>query len=647
MGWDAGASEIIGELLLLVIIIPSVSAIYYVVLSSEAPQAETIVNIGADVQGRYIVLQHLGGEPIPGDAYITYVINGTKHRKKVEELLPPSAKENHQWDIGEKIYIPFSYDIDYIENFNKTKVTIIDPTRNAMLFSKILPMQPMSDLEVAASVSQSVVHVGDIITINITLMCPHGDVGVKNIDINCSLPPGLKYISNSADRGFYEHATGIWHIDRLDVGEVINLSIRAKVEPRGRRPFTQMALILDGSGSISHSEWKLVREGLANAIENESVFPHDGSVELTIIQFGSQYPPRAETRIGPVIVTQDNYVDISNRVRKMKQLRGVTPMGSAIRLAADEIFNSPRFNEDNRTVVCLITDGLPNCRWIHGTHDAEWGGNPWYRDVNEAHSGTASATAPYITPGWFVTRDLDASNASFICVDFWYKLNNWEWRWGRWGWWGWWLKDTDLEIYYYNGTSYNFITDLGANPNKRVWLHYHDVITDPQYFVPNFRIAFKSDLEWERVWIDDVSIEADKVLLMDGFENEYWNAHWTDPWREDTERARDYLISLLEMDEDQDEFDCLAVGPEPDIHWLNSSIVWPQPGYIAPPYNRGRGWVTHIHSFSEFEEAIKRTFKVMFQPIVATFRIQTICGSTDPHGSNNEIKIIITPEEER
>ena len=634
MGWDAGASEIIGELLLLTIIIPTVSAVYYVVLSTEAPQAETVINIGADVQGRYIVLQHLGGEPIPGDAYITYVINGTKYKKKVEVLLPAPANENHQWDIGEKIYIPFSYDINYIENFNKTKVTIIDPTRNTMLFFNILPMQPMSDLEVTASVSPHVVHVGDIVTINITLRCVHGDVGVKNIDINCSLPPGLKHVSNSTGKGFYKHTSGIWHIDKLDVGEVVNLSIRAKVEPAGERPFTQLVLILDGSESIISSDWQLVREGLANAIENESVFPHDGSVELTIIQFGSWYPPHAETRIGPVIVTQDNYISISNKVRNMGQLRGATPMGSAIRLAADEIFNSPRFNEDNRTVVCLITDGLPNCIHIHGTHNAEWGGNPWYRDTYEAHSGSASATAPYVTTGWFVTKDLDASNASLICVDFWYKLSNWEWWW-----------DTDLELYYYNGTSYNFITDLGANPSKYIWLHYHDVITDPQYFVPNFRIAFKSDLEWERVWIDDVSIEADKVLLMDGFENEYWNAHWTDPWREDVEEARDYLIDLLSMDEDQDEFDCLAVGPEPDIYWLNNSIIWPQPGYIAPPYNKGGGWVTHIHSFSEFEEATKKMFKVIFQPIVATFRIQATYGPTDPHGGNDEIKIVITPEE--
>jgi len=635
MGWDAGASEIIGELLLLTIIIPSVSAIYYVVLSSEVPQAEVVINIGADVEGRYIVLQHLGGEPIPEDAYITYVINGTKYKKKVEDLLPAPANENHQWDIGERIRIPFSYDIDYLGNFSETKVTIIDPTRNTMLFSKILPMQPMSDLEVEASVSPEIVHAGDIITINITLRCVHGDVGVKDIDINCSLPHGLEYVSNSTDRGFYKYTTGIWHIDKLDVGDTANLSIRARIEPQIERPFTQLVLILDGSGSISSSDWQLVREGLANAIENESVFPHDGSVELTIIQFGGWYPPHAETRIGPVTVTQDNYISISNKVRSMGQLRGATPMGSAIRLAADEIFNSPRFDEDNRTVACLITDGLPNCIWIPGTYNAIWGGNPWFRDTHEAHSGSASASPPPITIGWFVTKDLDASNASLISIDFWYKLSNHEW-------WG----DTDLELYYYNGTSYNFVTDLGANPNKDVWLHYHDVITDPQYFVPNFRIAFKSDLEWEDAWIDDVSIEADETLLADGFENEYWNAHWTDPWREDTEEARDYLVDLLEMDEDQDEFDCLAVGPYPDVYWLNTSIIWPQPGYIAPPYNKGGGWVTHIHSFSEFEEATKKMFKVIFQPIIATFRIQATYGTTDPYSDNNEIKIVIIPEEE-
>jgi len=634
MGWDAGVSEVVGEILLLAIIIPSVSAIYYVVLSSEPPQAETIINIGADVQGNYIVLQHLGGEPIPGDAYITYIINGTEYRKKIEDLLPPSAKENHQWDIGERICIPFTYDIDYLKNFDHATIQITDPIHNTILFFNMLPMQAMSDLEIKATVSPDVVHVGDTITIDITLKCVHGDVGVKNISINCSLPPALKHISNSTDKGFYRNSTGIWYIDRLNVGENANLCIVARVEPVIERPFTQLVLILDGSGSVIGPDWKLVRDGLADAIEDESVFPHDGSVELTIVQFGAWHPPHAETEVGPVVVTQDNYMDISHKVRTLHQLHGGTPMSSAIRLAADEIFNSPRFNKNNRTVACLVTDGLPNCIWIPGTYNAVWGGNPWFRDTSEAHSGSSSAYAPYITTGWFITKDLDASNASVISVDFWYRLSNWEWWWDR-----------DLELYYYNGTSYNFITDLGANPNKDEWLHYHDVITDPQYFVPNFRIAFKSNLEWEEVWIDDVSIEADQILLRDGFENEYWNAHWTDPWREDTEKARDYMINLLGMSEDQDEFDCLAVGSVPDVYWLNSSIVYPQPGYIAPPYDRGGGWVTHIHSFLEFKEAIKKIFKVIFHPIVATFKIQTICGPTDPNGGNNEVKIIIIPEE--
>ena len=78
----------------------------------------------------------------------------------------------------------------------------------------------------------------------------------------------------------------------LEIGESVCLTITAIVvltsEP------TQLAMILDGSGSISSSDWNLMREGLARSIENASIFPHDGNVELTVIQFGQTI---AQTRI--------------------------------------------------------------------------------------------------------------------------------------------------------------------------------------------------------------------------------------------------------------------------------------------------------------------------------------------------------------
>lgn len=50
-------------------------------------------------------------------------------------------------------------------------------------------------------------------------------------------------------------------------------------------PITELALVVDASGSISSSEWTLQMEGYANAINN--VVPTDGTVGISVVRFGS------------------------------------------------------------------------------------------------------------------------------------------------------------------------------------------------------------------------------------------------------------------------------------------------------------------------------------------------------------------------
>jgi hypothetical protein len=123
-------------------------------------------------------------------------------------------------------------------------------------------------------------------------------------------------------------------------------------------------MILDGSTSISSSDWKLMRTGLANAIKDPTMFPHDGTVELTIIQFGqrdwwgTQY---AKKELGPIVVTENNYLSISSTIGNLRQLGGYTPMGCGIYLSADTLVKSQFFNSSLRQVICMVTDGQPNC----------------------------------------------------------------------------------------------------------------------------------------------------------------------------------------------------------------------------------------------------------------------------------------------
>ena len=256
-------------------------------------------------------------------------------------------------------------------------------------------------------------------------------------------------------------------------------------------------MIMDGSGSIVSSDWNLMRTGLSQALANDSVFPHDKSVELTVIQFGAPIGYNywgAEIVIPPTIINNDTgtpgyFLTNSNKIKNLIQSKGNTPMACGIRLAADQLHNSKNFNRDRRQIVLMVTDGLANCNWISGTYKGQ--------------------------------RTTDA---------------------------------------------------IGKTS---------------------------------------------------------------------TEEAEAYLNTTLHMDPGQDEFDVFAVGSGPDIAWLNHSIVWPQPGHIAPPFEKGRGWVSKVDTWQEFTERISLIFKLLFQSI--TLKAEIISAFTlDPNSlNNNKIEVIM------
>jgi hypothetical protein len=109
-----------------------------------------------------------------------------------------------------------------------------------------------------------------------------------------------------------------------------------------------------------------------------------------------------------------------------------------------------------------------------------------------------------------------------------------------------------------------------------------------------------------------------------------------------TETAQAYLNTTLQLNSGQDEFDVLAVGSGPDIAWLNNSIVWPQPGYIAPPFLSGRGWVSQVITWQQFANRISEIFKTIFQSI--PLKAEIISSFTlDPNLLNNMAIQVVTP----
>jgi hypothetical protein len=157
----------------------------------------------------------------------------------------------------------------------------------------------------------------------------------------------------------------------------------------------------------------------------------------------------------------------------------------------------------------LLDDGFEAVDW-----DANWDAiaHNWQEDNSIVHSGSASAFADYGSSGYFTCDDLNASGASAIYVDFWYRLSN--------------TETDDLVLYYYNGSVYDEISQIGGG-TEGTWLHYTEKVTDSQYFIPNFRIRFNAGNDaFEDIWVDDVLIKKE-IQSADNYELDL-EVRWTD-----------------------------------------------------------------------------------------------------------------------
>jgi hypothetical protein len=145
--------------------------------------------------------------------------------------------------------------------------------------------------------------------------------------------------------------------------------------------------------------------------------------------------------------------------------------------------------------VTLLNDGFENTV----TPFANWDDNgttTWNISTLNYHSGTYSAFATSAGTNNLTSDNLDASNAMSISVDFWYRHST--------------TAAGRFLLYYYNGSTYNQIADLGIIGSNNVWLHYTQTLTDSQYFISNFRIRFQGILNGgQLIYVDDVLITKD------------------------------------------------------------------------------------------------------------------------------------------
>jgi len=499
-------SEILGAMLLLFIVMVILSMIYLFVWNEVEPNEETFVTISGKVEGTNVVLEHTGGETINADTYTSFTIAGVKYSVLVKDYLD-DENHNEMWDYGERMVYHFEYAPLYSASdllaYDRIDVMAVDEESNDIILMGPLDLHPVSNIGVELFVDNEHPGPNETVKLTIVVTCYGGDVnGSANIIVKYLIPSGLEYINHTADTGDYDSSTGFWNISFISQEHPVSIVINAKVVVEEISSPTQFGVILDGSGSISSSDWQLMCNGLANSIENEDIFPDDGTVELTVVQFGigSSWNCYTRLEISPVNVTGTNKNNIANQIRTLSQGNSYTPMAAGIYHTVDALMSSSRFSPDVRKVILLVSDGLPNCKVDEGDH-------------NGYDCGTSTSD-------------------------------------------------------YTVGKSY-------------------------------------------------------------------------------TEDARDYSLALLGMNDEMDEFDCFAVGTigeELDIEWLNESIVWPEPGYIGPPFDQGAGWVTHVNTWNEFSERLETVFISFFSEISSQVEILG-AYTIDLISSNDSDVVVIQPED--
>ena len=359
---NTAVSEVMGAIFLLGIVISGFSVMYYNVSTVPAPTEPPNVTIVCRLENNNLVLEHQRGESLSVDTVITLDMGIIDETFLVRDFLDAESLQDGEWNIGERVIYPLSYTLDNIQCFFAAHLHVTDKQSNSLVFVGTPDVYPTTDIGIDATADNLQPSLGTLVTFTIIVTNYEGGTPAKNIEILSLLSNTLWYVDSNCSRGIYDPDTGIWNISYLEPGESAILTLQTIVI---LTPGTQLAMILDGSGSISSTDWNTMRTGLANAIKDPEVFPHDGTVELTVMQFGrvSRWSSLQFARIelGPIMVTQSNYLSIANTIQNLPQLGGYTPMSCGIYLAADTLLASTNLNASNRQVICLVTDGQPNC----------------------------------------------------------------------------------------------------------------------------------------------------------------------------------------------------------------------------------------------------------------------------------------------
>ncbi|ROR34861.1 vWA domain-containing protein [Inmirania thermothiophila] len=124
-----------------------------------------------------------------------------------------------------------------------------------------------------------------------------------------------------------------------------------------------LGIVIDGSGSISATDFATQKSAYAAVLGDPTIVPADGSVVINLVQFSSS-AQLEQTAIR--ISSEADRTTVLNAVNGMSQLGGLTNIGGGIDLAVSDLdaflagIGASEFSADFRKLIDVSTDGFHN-----------------------------------------------------------------------------------------------------------------------------------------------------------------------------------------------------------------------------------------------------------------------------------------------
>jgi hypothetical protein len=121
----------------------------------------------------------------------------------------------------------------------------------------------------------------------------------------------------------------------------------------------ELALLIDGSGSISDANYVLQKDAYVDTLNhfyNDHDYFQNSNIAISVWQFGANI----QHEFGETLINNDGALaDLTNAINGMSRpVTSATNIGGAIELAADELLNS--VFDGSRLIIDVSTDGVHN-----------------------------------------------------------------------------------------------------------------------------------------------------------------------------------------------------------------------------------------------------------------------------------------------